>query len=120
MLDESSRPQDAIQFCGVELIYPILVVEGTLFEVREDSKRVVKLAPIDRIRYCKSQIWKGTRRYCPIDIVTEAFFPHLLQLIEDDSKNILRHIEQRADDILEAARNQEDWGERVDPEDNLP
>jgi hypothetical protein len=35
VLDDYSRPQDAIQLCGIELIYPILVVEGELFQVSQ-------------------------------------------------------------------------------------
>jgi hypothetical protein len=122
VLDEMSRPQDAIQFCGIDLIYPILVVEGTLFEVDQDSKGVVKLKLIDRIRYCKSQIWKGTRRYCPIDVVTESFFRQLLKLIEADCEHILGLLEARSEEILEAARdqNQEDRGDRSESEDYLP
>jgi hypothetical protein len=120
MLEEESRPQDAIHLCGVEFIYPILVVEGTLFEVAEDSKRDVTLREINHMRYCKSQIWRGTRRYCPIDVITESFFPQFLKLIIADSKKTLSALEKRADEILEAARSQEDHVERSELEDYLP
>jgi hypothetical protein len=121
MLDEYSRPQDAIQFCGIELIYPILVVEGILFEVDQNSKGVLKLESIDRIRYCRNQIWKGRRRYCPIDVVTEKFFPQVLKLIRTDCRRMLRRLEARSDEILEAAREEQHSGDsRSVDEDLLP
>ena len=100
-----------MQFCGVELICPILVVEGILFEVGQDSKGTIRLEETEHMRYCKSQIWKGTRQYCPIEVVTESFFPKLLELIESDCRQILRLMEARSDDILEAARHQDEYGE---------
>ncbi len=122
VLEDFSRPQDAMQFCGVELICPILVVEGVLFEVGQDSKGTIKLEETSHICYCKSQIWKGTRQYCPIEVVTESFFPKLLELIESDCKQILGRMEARSDEILEAARNQDEYGEnkRSVLEDLLP
>jgi hypothetical protein len=122
VLEDYSRPEDAMHYCGIELIYPILVVEGTLFKVGQDSKATVKLEQIDHIRYCRSQIWKGTRRYCPIDVVTEGFFPKHLELIEADCKQVLDAMERRADEILEAARNQHGYqgAERSELEDYLP
>jgi hypothetical protein len=105
LLDEYSRPMDAVQFCGIESIYPVLVVEGTLFTVTQNTRGEVKLEEIDHVRYLKGQIWKGTRRHCPIDVVTERFFPKLLKLIELDCKRTLARMEKRYDEILEAARN---------------
>jgi hypothetical protein len=120
VLEEYSRPEDATQYCGIELIYPILIVEGALFEVEQDVKGAVKLERIEHIRYCKSQIWRGVRRYCPIDVVTERFFPKLLGHIENDSKQILRLMEERSDEIVEAARNQRDGDRRHDSGGYLP
>jgi hypothetical protein len=120
VLDELSRPQDAIEFCGLELIYPILVAEGILLEVSQDSKGTVELREVDHVRYSKSQIWKGTRRYCPIDVVTESFFPEILKLIESDCRSVLHRLDERSDEIWEAVRNQETHGERAPDEDFLP
>lgn len=120
ILDDLSRPQDAMQNCSIEFIYPLLVVQGTLFEVDQDSKGTVKLEPIDHIRYCKSQIWRGNRRYCPIEVVTERFFPQLLKLIETDCQQTLRMLEEKSEDVLEAAREQDSSVQPRESEDDLP
>jgi hypothetical protein len=118
VLEDLSRPQDAMEFCGIELIYPILVVEGTLFQVDQDPKGTVRLDPIEHVRYCKSQIWRGTRRYCPIDVVTEQYFSKLLNLIEEDCRQTLRRLEKRSDEVLEAARNEEYGAQRQQTSDD--
>ncbi|HLK05182.1 MAG TPA: hypothetical protein VKT53_12145 [Candidatus Acidoferrum sp.] len=120
VLEEMSRPEDAIEACGIEFIYPILVVEGTLFEVIQDAKGLIKLRSINRIRYGKSQIWNGTRKYSPIDVMTESYFPKFLRLVESDCRNALRLLEERSEDVLEAAKNRESLGERFAFEDYLP
>lgn len=104
---EMSRPQDGFYFCGIDMIYPILIVEGLLFQVHQDAAGVVDLIPSDHLRYCKSHILEGTRRFCPIEIVTERFLPQLLKLIAADCKSALRALEEREDEVLEAARNQD-------------
>jgi hypothetical protein len=77
VLEDYSRPQDAVQFCGVELIYPVLVAEGLLFDVR---------------------------RHCPIDVVTERFLPRFLRMIEMECRRTLVRLEKRGEEILEAVR----------------
>jgi hypothetical protein len=122
ILEEYSRPQDAIEFCGVELIYPVLVAEGALFKVAQDTKRRVQLTNVDHITYLKRQMWKGIRRYCPIDVITEKFLPRFLRMIETESKRTLSRLEKRADEILAAVKEKQQAGtDSNDPlEDFLP
>ncbi len=103
VLDDYSRPQDAIQFCGIELIYPLLIAEGILFDVRQNAAGHVHLKRVDHVTYLKHQMWKGVRRYCPIDVITETFLPRFLRMIETECKRTLVRLEKRGEEILEAA-----------------
>lgn len=105
-LDDLSRPMDGIQCCGIVFVYPVLVVEGLLFEVKQDTGGNINLQEVDQIRYVKAHLWRGNRRYCPIDIVTESFFPKLLQKIDMECRRTMKRMERRADEILEAARHE--------------
>jgi hypothetical protein len=119
ILEDHSRPMDAIQMCGIEYICPILVVEGTLFDVSENPGREIKIREVDHVRYVKTHIWRNARRYCPIDVVTESFFPKLLRKITCECKRTLSRMERRADDILQAARDNTPKSDNV-REDFLP
>jgi len=122
VLEDYSRPQDAVQVCGVELIYPLLVAEGLLFDVRQNATGHVNLDRVDHITYLKRQMWKGVRRYCPIDVVTERFLPRFLRMIEVECKRTLVRLEKRGEEILEAVReNNVPTSDSGDPlEDFLP
>jgi hypothetical protein len=122
VLEDYSRPQDAVQFCGVELIYPLLVAEGLLFDVRQNSAGNVHLKSVDHVTYLKRHMWRGVRRYCPIDVVTERFLPRFLRMIEVECKRTMARLEKRGEEILEAVReNKSDASDSGDPlEDFLP
>jgi hypothetical protein len=122
VLEDYSRPQDAVQFCGVDLIYPLLVAEGLLFDVRQNAAGQVQLKSVDHVTYLKRQMWKGVRRYCPIDVITETFLPRLLRMIEVECKRTLVRLERRGEEILEAVRqNRAPANDLGDPlEDFLP
>jgi hypothetical protein len=104
VLEDYSRPQDAVQFCGVDLIYPLLVAEGLLFDVRQNASGHVQLKSVNHVTYLKRQMWRGVRRYCPIDIVTEKFLPKFLRMIEAECRRTLVRLENRGEEILEAVR----------------
>jgi hypothetical protein len=105
-LDEISHPHPmGVQCCGIAFIYPMLVVQGALFEVQEASPGGIHILEVDHVRYVKSHIWKNTRRYCPIDIVTERSFPKLLEQIQIECRRTLGRMELHADEILAAANS---------------
>ena len=60
----------------------------------------IELQDVDHVQYVKSHMWRRARRSCPIDVVTERFFPKLLQQIEIDCKRTLGRMEKRADEIV--------------------
>lgn len=122
VLEDYSRPQDAIQFCGIELIYPVLVAEGLLFDVRQNSTGRVHLKRVNHVTYLKRHMWKGVRRYCPIDVVTEKVLPRFLRTIEVECRRTLARLERRGEEVLEALRdNKPDASDSDDPlEDFLP
>jgi len=104
VLEDYSRPQDAAEFCGIELIYPLLVAEGSLFNVRQNAKGAVRLESVNHVTYLKRLMWRGVRRYCPIDVITETFLPRFLRMIEVECKRTLARLEKRGEEILEAVR----------------
>lgn len=122
VLEDYSRPQDAIQFCGIELIYPVLVAQGLLFDVRQNSAGSVQLKRVNHVTYLKRHMWKGVRRYCPIDVVTEESLPRFLRTIEVECRRTLSRLERRGEEVLEAVReNKPDASDSGDPlEDFLP
>lgn len=121
VMKEFSRPSDGHHWCGLELIYPVLVVQGKLFMVSQDSGGAVELCDVGHLCYSKSHIFKGARRYCPIEVVAESYFPKLLRLIQRDCRRTLRILERRSSAVLEASRNQDDYpSERPLPEEYLP
>ena len=122
VLEDSSQPQNAIQVCGVDLIYPLLIAEGMLFDVSQLSGGRIRMKSVDHVTYLKSHIWKGVRRYCPIDVITEQFLPQFLRIIEGECKRTMARLEKRGEEILEAVReNNAAASESGDPlEDYLP
>jgi hypothetical protein len=122
VLDDYSRPQDAIQFCGVELIYPLLIAEGVLFDVRQNQTGRVHLKRVNHVTYLKRHMWRGVRRYCPIDVITEKFLPRFLRTIEIECRRTMARLERRGEAILEAVReNKTEASDAGDPlEDFLP
>lgn len=76
-------------------VYPILVVQGDLLEVQQDGGQL-KVQKVDRIAYthsiyrAQSQGVKQVRYR--IDVVTESFFPELLELMEKSREEVLRRL----------------------------
>jgi hypothetical protein len=118
-LEDESRPVDAMEICAVDYIFPILVVEGLIFDVKQGNDGSVRIDAVEHTRYRRTHIWQGARRYCPIDIVTEKQFPRLLQQINFDCKRTLARMDRRADEIVRSARTNEDDRDREE-EDFLP
>lgn len=120
VLEDLSQPQNALHLCGIELIYPLLIAGGSIFDVQQDATGHVHLKSVDHVAYLRRHMWRGVRRYCPIDVVTEKYLPRFLRMIEMECKRTLKRLESRSDEIIEAAKQSKPGlGEPNTPDDPL-
>lgn len=85
----------------LRLYYPILVVQGDLLEVHP-SKKSLRLRKVKNIRYRRSAIVNGKEAWYQIDVVSEKFFPELLQSIDKELLETASRIRNSYDAIRQA------------------
>jgi hypothetical protein len=78
---------------NLEIYYPIVVVGGELLDVRhtEDS---MAIEAVDHIHYVQSWIAADKERRYHVDVVTERFFPQLISLIRDETKEFAKRAKE--------------------------
>lgn len=84
--------------------FPVLVVQGTILEVRSDGQRI-DLVATDRVAYHHAAIVGKADSRCHIDVVTERYFPTLLSQIESDMALVAGRLRGRCQEL---------WGRAFD------
>jgi len=74
---------------SVQILYPILVVQGELIDVRP-GKTSLKTLQAKHIQFSQTVISKGKEINYQIDVVTESYFPKFLKLIEGEIKQTIQ------------------------------
>jgi|SRR5579864_1796889 len=79
------------------LYYPIVVFQGDVWEVRQDTEPLT-IASVDHIRFRLSSFTLERQDY-QIDIVTEKFVPQLLRIIDEEVSRICRLLRRRKKEV---------------------
>jgi hypothetical protein len=83
---------------NVQIYYQILVVSGEIIDIMPMRKEV-RLRSAKHIHYVQSYVTRGKDQRYHIDVVTEKYLPHLLKLIDVESKKTVRLIRSRKESI---------------------
>jgi hypothetical protein len=75
---------------NLEIFYPIVVTGGEILDVRH-SPESMELESVQHIHYVQSTIARGGEKRYHIDVVTEAFFPQLISMIEKETKQLMNY-----------------------------
>lgn len=92
------RPSDN----WLRIFYPIIILDGNLFEAHVAANKVIELVPADHIllsfnytlpkRSSQRSIWEGQHRFL-IDVVHERYLDQFLQIIEDEHAALVMHLQ---------------------------
>jgi hypothetical protein len=78
----------------IGLFYPVLVLQGGLLEVQQDGTEVTG-TPVDHIRFRQAVHSGGKQVTHQIDVVTEAYFPNLVKLMEQSARELQERLAVR-------------------------
>jgi len=87
---------------AVTLYYPILVVQGDLLDVRT-GKRSLSLKKAKHLQYRLSRITDGKLIDYQIDVVTERYFPQLLNMIAGEQTKTARRMNDKKEGVRKSA-----------------
>lgn len=79
---------------NLEVYYPILVVQGELYDARP-SKRSVRLLKANHVQFRLSTLTSSGASEYQIDVVTERFFPTYLKIVEAEMAKTSRLLSRR-------------------------
>lgn len=86
---------------NLQIYYPLIIVQGSLFDARP-SKRSVRLYDAKHIQYRQPGIINGEEVDYQIDIVTEAYFPQYVEMVEDEILKMARRMHRRKPQIVQS------------------
>jgi hypothetical protein len=86
---------------NLQIYYPVIVVQGALFDARP-SKKSVRLYKANHIQYRQAAITRGEEMDYQIDVVTEAYFPQYVDMIEDEIEKMARRMQRRKPRIIQS------------------
>lgn len=84
---------------NLQIYYPLIVVQGALFDARP-SKKSIRLYDAQHIQYRQPAIINGEEEDYQIDIVTEAYFPQYVDMVEDEIIKTVRRMQRRKPQIM--------------------
>jgi hypothetical protein len=89
------------EFINIEFFYPVLVLEGKLFEALP-TRSSVRLVHRQHIQFRRSQFTGGTVKDYQIDVIEESFMPKYLQLVHEEGKAIARRLRRHRKEVRRA------------------
>jgi hypothetical protein len=84
-----------MEYVNVEFYYPVLVVQGSIIEVRP-ARKSLALREVNRAQYRRSSIWNGQEKDYQIDVVTEKWFSRYLTMVEKELDQTADRMRQRS------------------------
>ncbi len=79
---------------NVEFYYPIVVLQGDLFQAQVDRKSL-KLLKAEHVQFRHSTITGKEEQTFQIDVVTEKYFPQYLKMVEKEMEKTARLLRRR-------------------------
>jgi len=92
---ESWNFNPRMEYVNVEFYYPVLVVQGSIMEVRP-TRKSLDLKEATHVQYRRSSIWNGEEKNYQIDVVTEKWFPRYLGKIENELNQTAHRMRRRS------------------------
>jgi hypothetical protein len=92
-------------------VYPVLVVQGELFEVRGDANPL-EVTSVPHVQYRCTQMYGSRQEDFQIDVVSEEYFPEFVQLLASDTYKTVTRMKRRHKAIRDLLR-QRDENERA-------
>ncbi len=80
------------------LVYPVLVVQGTLYDVRP-LKRSARVVHSQHLQYCCTQDINGEETPYQIDVVTEAYFPNYVSMLFREMRLMHKRLINKYDEL---------------------
>lgn len=90
--------EDYERSIDLEIYYPILVLQGNLYDARP-TKKSVNLIEAPHIQFRRRAITKGIIETYQIDVVEEAYFPIFLELIKKETQRTLGEIRRHENEV---------------------
>jgi hypothetical protein len=86
---------------GIHLIfyYPVVVLQGEMMLVTS-TKGSLEIEPAGHVQYERSIVTRDNRRTYLIDVVTEAYFPTFVAILEEELSRISIEIGNREQQLL--------------------
>lgn len=88
-------------------VYPVLVVQGELYEVRGDAKEV-EVLPTSHVQYRCTQLYGTRSEDFQIDVVTEAYFPEYVELLGNDTYKTVTRMKRRHREVRDLLRTRDE------------
>lgn len=79
---------------NIEFYYPVVVLQGDLFEAQAD-KKLLKLLKTEHVQFRRSTITGKEGQTFQIDVVTEKHFPKYLNLVKKEMEKTARLLRKR-------------------------
>jgi hypothetical protein len=99
--------QDIDQDLFLTFLYPVLVVQGDLYEVRGDSK-TLDILKTPHVQYRCTQLYSGRSEDFQIDVVTEDHFPEYLKLLYSDTEKTVSRMRRRHREVRDLLRTRDE------------
>ncbi len=84
---------------NLQIYYPLIVVQGDLFDARP-SEKSVRLFDADHIMYRQPTVINGKEVNYQIDIVTEKYFQQYVFMVEREIQKIVSRMQRRKPQII--------------------
>jgi hypothetical protein len=86
--------KDNTRTFNMEFYYPIVVLQGELLEVQQE-KGNVNIQSVDHIQYRRTSIVNARESNYQIDVITERYFPKLLNMIRAELEHTSRLLDEK-------------------------
>lgn len=83
---------------NVQIYYPVLVLQGELLE-GQALARSARIAQVEHISYRRTVVVSGKERAYQVDVVTERYFPKLLDRIEQETERTSAFMIEHKDEV---------------------
>lgn len=89
------------EYVNIEFYYPMLVVQGSLLEVRQ-SRTALKISETNHVQYRMSTMVGKEQATYQIDVVTEQFFTKFLSVVDRELQKTRRLLQRRHSEVRRA------------------
>ena len=79
---------------SLSLIYPVLLIQGDIFEVRPSS-RSATIVQSPHIQFCLSHVVAGEENTYQIDVISESYFPKYLDMLLREMRLMHKRLEAK-------------------------